>query len=149
MSKILWLMLTCVIFMILHTKKSPCGLFFIILGRKCLARSHVTAIPCFACRFSIFGKSTPASAHSRDSNNLFSSSLQEQKNTHSMVGIFIILGRKDSNLRDGWTKTSCLTTWRRPNVSATFLILFAENLLSIIIFKFFFCNILLRGFKYL
>ncbi len=24
------------------------------------------------------------------------------------------LGRKDSNLRDGWTKTSCLTTWRRP-----------------------------------
>lgn len=26
----------------------------------------------------------------------------------------IILGRKDSNLRDGWTKTSCLTTWRRP-----------------------------------
>ena len=27
----------------------------------------------------------------------------------------INLGRKDSNLRDGWTKTSCLTTWRRPN----------------------------------
>lgn len=26
----------------------------------------------------------------------------------------INLGRKDSNLRDGWTKTSCLTTWRRP-----------------------------------
>ena len=26
----------------------------------------------------------------------------------------IWLGRKDSNLRDGWTKTSCLTTWRRP-----------------------------------
>ena len=24
------------------------------------------------------------------------------------------LGRKDSNLRNGWTKTSCLTTWRRP-----------------------------------
>ena len=26
-----------------------------------------------------------------------------------------ILGRKDSNLRDAWTKTRCLTTWRRPN----------------------------------
>ena len=31
----------------------------------CLARSRLTAIPCFAYRFSIFGKSTPASAHSR------------------------------------------------------------------------------------
>ena len=39
------------------------------------------------------------------------------KNT-TQGGIFIVyilnLGRKDSNLRDGWTKTSCLTTWRRP-----------------------------------
>lgn len=26
----------------------------------------------------------------------------------------INLGWKDSNLRDGWTKTSCLTTWRHP-----------------------------------
>ena len=25
-----------------------------------------------------------------------------------------ILGRKDSNLRNAWTKTRCLTTWRRP-----------------------------------
>ena len=31
-------------------------------------------------------------------------------------GLFFYLGRKDSNLRDGWTKTSCLTTWRRPNM---------------------------------
>ncbi len=30
----------------------------------------------------------------------------------------IKLGRKDSNLRNGWTKTSCLTTWRRPIASA-------------------------------
>ncbi len=27
----------------------------------------------------------------------------------------INLGRKDSNLRNAWTKTRCLTTWRRPN----------------------------------
>ena len=26
----------------------------------------------------------------------------------------INLGWKDSNLRDGWTKISCLTTWRHP-----------------------------------
>ena len=33
--------------------------------RNSLARRRLTAIPCFAYRFSIFGKSTPASAHSR------------------------------------------------------------------------------------
>lgn len=38
------------------------------------------------------------------------------------------LGRKDSNLRDGWTKTSCLTTWRRPNILLYFyLILHKAN----------------------
>ena len=36
--------------------------------------------------------------------NLFAKGLNHLEN----------LGRKDSNLRDGWTKTSCLTTWRRP-----------------------------------
>ena len=41
---------------------------FFISGRRdsCLARSRLTAIPCFAYRFSIFGKSTPASARSRN-----------------------------------------------------------------------------------
>ena len=33
------------------------------------------------------------------------------------MSLSIILGRKDSNLRDAWTKTRCLTTWRRPNGS--------------------------------
>ncbi len=45
----------------------------------------------------------------------------------------INLGRKDSNLRDGWTKTSCLTTWRRPIMSVTFIILLSKYSLSIII----------------
>ena len=35
----------------------------------------------------------------------------------------INLGRKDSNLRNGWTKTSCLTTWRRPNASVLYILL--------------------------
>ena len=38
------------------------------------------------------------------------------------------LGRKDSNLRDGWTKTSCLTTWRRPNIHFSHLLLYLLNL---------------------
>ena len=33
------------------------------------------------------------------------------------------LGRKDSNLRNGWTKTSCLTTWRRPTASVLYILL--------------------------
>ena len=41
------------------------------------------------------------------------------------------LGWKDSNLRDGWTKTSCLTTWRHPTMS-TLPILSEQNILSII-----------------
>ena len=36
--------------------------------------------------------------------NIFAKGLNYLKN----------LGRKDSNLRDAWTKTRCLTTWRRP-----------------------------------
>ena len=43
------------------------------------------------------------------------------------------LGRKDSNLRDGWTKTSCLTTWRRP-IAIT--ILQYQDLMSRIIFQY-------------
>ena len=43
---------------------------------------------------------------------------------------FINLGRKDSNLRDGWTKTSCLTTWRRPITSIHIIILFQWKLSS-------------------
>ena len=41
--------------------------FNLIIGREetFLARSRITAVPCFACRFSIYGKNTPASAHSR------------------------------------------------------------------------------------
>ena len=45
----------------------------------------------------------------------------------------INLGRKDSNLRDGWTKTSCLTTWRRP-IAIT--ILQYQDLMSRIIFQY-------------
>ncbi len=42
----------------------------------------------------------------------FEESFRNKKDSLSRV--FFKLGRKDSNLRDGWTKTSCLTTWRRP-----------------------------------
>ena len=46
-------------------KKTPYGVFFNWAAVDCLARSRLTAISCFAYRFSIFGKSTPASALSR------------------------------------------------------------------------------------
>ena len=39
---------------------------------------------------------------------------KEYKKRPTYVGLFYILGRKDSNLRNAWTKTRCLTAWRRP-----------------------------------
>gem|GEM_PF-5018265 len=45
----------------------------------------------------------------------FSSSATKKPITFAIGQFFFInLGRKDSNLRDAWTKTRCLTTWRRP-----------------------------------
>ena len=40
----------------------------------------------------------------------FSSSIKKD----FLLEVFQKLGWKDSNLRNGWTKTSCLTTWRHP-----------------------------------
>ena len=38
--------------------------------------------------------------------------MQIKKPANKLAGLK--LGRKDSNLRNAWTKTRCLTTWRRP-----------------------------------
>ena len=48
-------------------KKLSFESFFKNLGRKCLARSRLTAIPSFASRFYL-SQNFPASAPSRDSN---------------------------------------------------------------------------------
>lgn len=58
--------------------KTPFNFFALGLNRNKklprlnrLAHSRLTAIPCFACRFSIFGKNTPASARSRSNQKGF------------------------------------------------------------------------------
>ena len=64
--------------------------------------------------FRSFHKCPPHSAHSR-SNLTLLRSVEVLTFRHKLPFKSLKLGRKDSNLRDGWTKTSCLTTWRRPN----------------------------------
>ena len=102
-------------FIFLH-KRLPFGSFSKtgMEGLSCSLAFNGNFVFYLMCK-STFGKSTPASARSRS--NLkqsfalwFSSSIKKD----SLLEAFQKLGWKDSNLRNGWTKTSCLTTWRHP-----------------------------------
>ena len=56
---------------------------------------------------------------------------------------FLNLGWKDSNLRNAWTKTRCLTTWRHPISYTSILIALYFFVKQFFIFNFYFCFLFL------
>jgi hypothetical protein len=44
----------------------------------------------------------------------------------------LITGAKGFEPLNGWTKTSCLTTWRRPNVSTFIILTFPQVICQVV-----------------
>lgn len=106
---------------------------------ECLARSRLTAVPCFADRFSILGKNTPASAHSRRTHltglrPVWVLTTLIKKRTPKRV-LFFIWRWWESNPRPKWNKASVyeyssLLSCLRPERNITDIankVLFAEE----------------------